>query len=270
IERLIEQTARTGRTLPLKRIDTGGAPVFASFMKRLSDAAPQAHRVAVYGSTEAEPISHQSWDAVQAEDLQTIASGGGLPVGRPVRHIHLRIIRDQSGQVIGDLDEAAFSAMVLPDGQVGEIVVSGDHVLGSYFEGGFDEQTKFSVGNARWHRTGDAGRIGPDGRLWLLGRCLGRCGPPEQPLYPFAVEAAADATGRVQRCALTEQSGKRLLLFEPATDPNTDAAGLAEALDWAALDRLVPVQRIPLDARHNAKVDYTALKRLAADSVAED
>ncbi|MEQ1670496.1 MAG: AMP-binding protein, partial [Hyphomicrobium sp.] len=43
---------------PLSAVFTGGGPVFPGLMKRLANKLPAADIVAVYGSTEAEPISH--------------------------------------------------------------------------------------------------------------------------------------------------------------------------------------------------------------------
>ena len=39
-------------------------------------------------------------------------------------------------------------------------------------------------------------------------------------------------------------------------------AALLERLAWARLDGVILVDRIPVDRRHNAKVDYPALMRL--------
>jgi hypothetical protein len=36
---------------------------------------------------------------------------------------------------------------------------------------------------------------------------------------------------------------------------------LREQLQWAGLDRIVLLDAIPVDARHNAKIDYPALRR---------
>jgi hypothetical protein len=40
------------------------------------------------------------------------------------------------------------------------------------------------------------------------------------------------------------------------------AAQLRERLAWSRLADVVVVDRIPVDARHNAKVDYPALHRM--------
>ena len=42
----------------LKAIFTGGGPIFPDLMERLAASFPGAEIVAVYGSTEAEPIAH--------------------------------------------------------------------------------------------------------------------------------------------------------------------------------------------------------------------
>jgi hypothetical protein len=37
---------------------------------------------------------------------------------------------------------------------------------------------------------------------------------------------------------------------------------LAETLSWAALDEIRILPRMPVDKRHNAKIDYPSLRRL--------
>jgi hypothetical protein len=57
--------------------------------------------------------------------------------------------------------------------------------------------------------------------------------------------------------------GQRLLLIEPAYplyDGELDT--LKQSLAWAHLDAVRVVPRIPVDRRHNAKVDYPALMKL--------
>ena len=57
--------------------------------------------------------------------------------------------------------------------------------------------------------------------------------------------------------------GQRLLLVEPAYplyDGELDV--LKQSLAWAHLDEVRVVARLPVDHRHNAKIDYPALHRL--------
>ena len=238
-----------------RRVDVGGGPVFPDLLARLDAAMPGARLVAVYGSTEAEPIAHVNAAALSDADRARIRGGGGLPAGRPVPEVELRVVADAWGEPRPALSPAALDAWTLPPGEPGEIVVAGEHVVPGYLGGVGDAETKVRVGGRVWHRTGDAGRLDPDGRLWLLGRCSAAARDGAT-LYPFQAEAAARALPGVARAALVP--GRRVLVFEG----DADARELQRALAWASL-AVHRVDRIPLDRRHNAKVDERALARLA-------
>lgn len=250
-------------------IFTGGAPVFPRLLQELRAIAPQAIVTAVYGSTEAEPIARVDLDEIAPGDLAAMRRGAGLLAGRPVPSIRLRIIPDEWSRPIGPFDAASFDARSLAAGQVGEIVVAGDHVLSGYLNGLGDEDTKFRVGDRVWHRTGDAGYLDHRERLWLMGRCSARIDDALGTLYPFAVECAAQDVAGVRRTALVERRGQRLLVVEIGgpgdAAPRETRAALLDALQWAALSDVVIVKRIPVDRRHNAKVDYPALRKMVHD-----
>jgi len=131
-----------------------------------------------------------------------------------------------------------------------------------------DEETKFRVEGAVWHRTGDAGFLDEGGRVWLLGRSSARVRDEHGDLYPFQVEAAAAGEPGVRRSALTARAGKRVLFVElsPGADPATPQR-LQERLGWARLDRVVVCARIPTDRRHHSKVDYGALEEIPGAGV---
>jgi olefin beta-lactone synthetase len=65
----------------------------------------------------------------------------------------------------------------------------------------------------------------------------------------------------VRRAALLQVNGLRVLAIETRSDEETVEAAIAQALAGVPIDRVVALYRIPMDARHNAKVDYAALKR---------
>jgi acyl-CoA synthetase (AMP-forming)/AMP-acid ligase II len=186
--------------------------------------------------------------------------GAGLPAGSPVSSIRLRILRDQWGTRIGPYAVAAFAAACLPPGEPGEIVVSGDHVLGGYLHGHGDDETKFAVGGTRWHRTGDAGYLDERGHLWLLGRCAARIDDARGRLYPLGVESIALQAPGVRRAALVGHHGRRVLVLElTRRAPRPDLSRLVQDLAWAHVDEILWQEDIPMDARHNAKVNYRAL-----------
>jgi acyl-CoA synthetase (AMP-forming)/AMP-acid ligase II len=263
LDRLARHLGAAGERLELARIFTGGAPVFPAVLDALAGVAPSASITAVYGSTEAEPIARVNRGAISPADRLRIRGGGGLLAGTPVPAIDLRVIPDRWGTPLGPYDAAAFAALPLPVDREGEIVVAGPHVLTGYLDGRGDEETKIRAGDRVWHRTGDAGCIDAAGRLWLSGRCSAKVSDAHGTVYPFAVECAASDVPGVQRTAFVQHQGGRLLVVE-LQDPSPDSAvgALRERLEWAHLDDVLVVARIPVDKRHNAKVDYPALTRL--------
>ena len=259
---LLERLADRAQSLPhLSRIFTGGAPVFPSLLDRLARAAPAASIVAVYGSTEAEPIAAIDRNAITHADRLAMHAGAGILAGVPSSSVALRILPDRWGHPLAFADAAAFERCALAPGCPGEIVVSGDHVLRGYLGGIGDEDTKVHVAGAIWHRTGDAGYLDAHGRLWLLGRCSARVEGAGGVTYPLAVECAASSVPGLRRSAFVQRSGRRLLAIE-AAEPERVRAQLKRELAWAALADVRPIHKIPVDHRHNAKVDYTALARL--------
>jgi len=264
LARLASYGRANGVSLPgLQKIFTGGAPVFPPLLNQLQQLAPQARVVAVYGSTEAEPMAKITHHQITAADTQRMRTGGGLLVGPPVAAIRLKIVPDCWGRPLAPCSEAEFAARCLPANQVGEIVVSGPHVLPGYLHGRGDKETKFWVGETLWHRTGDAGYLDEQGRLWLLGRCAAKIEDKQDPLYPFAVECAVSFWPGVSRSALVAHRGQRLLALELSeTAPPPDLSALHASLGWASLDDLRLLKQIPVDKRHNAKVDYPALFQL--------
>lgn len=261
LERLAAYCIAQGVTLPsLRRIFSGGAPVFPQLLDRAQAMAPQARVAALYGSSEAEPIAAVTREQISATDREATQGGHGLLAGRPVETIRLAILPDRWGQPLEALTAGGFAALCLSAGLPGEIVVSGSQVLRSYLDGRGNEETKLQVGAEVWHRTGDAGYLDAGGRLWLLGRCAARISDERGTMYPFAVEGAVASLPGVRRSALVGHRGRRVLLLEADGAPR---AILARAnLDWAQIDETRYVRRLPVDRRHNAKIDYTALRRL--------
>jgi olefin beta-lactone synthetase len=263
-ECLVRHAAASRLTLPtFKRLYTGGAPVFPRLLDQMRTLAPNAEIVALYGSTEAEPIAHVSRREVTADDLKAMLRGKGLLAGLPVAEIRLCILRDQWGKPVGPYTIAAFAEACCGVSVPGEIVVNGEHVLQGYLRGEGDEETKFRVAGSVWHRTGDAGYLDEHGRLWLLGRCAAHIHDAQGDLYPFAVETAVYQNPQVRRAALVAHRGKRVLaveFYEGKKPTNLDA--LRAVVAWTHLDEVRLCQRIPVDKRHNAKIDYPSLYRL--------
>lgn len=224
--------AEGGAPLPgLSRIYTGGGPVFPNLLQSLQAIAPNGEVHAVYGSTEAEPIAHVAAHEVTDADWRAMADGAGLLAGAPIPEIEVAIVDD-------------------------EIQVAGPHVNRGYLDPADDASTKVLRDGRLWHRTGDAGRLDAQGRLWLLGRREAASGG----LYPFAVETAALSWPGVRQASLLTGEGPARLFV---AGEGLDRADLAKRAERLGDIGLAVLSAIPMDKRHNAKVDYVRLRAIA-------
>ncbi len=252
-----------GSIAMLSALYTGGAPVFPQLLSRLQKLAPQTRVVAVYGSTEVEPIAEIAFSDMTTDDIFAQQNGKGLLVGPIVTGINLHICADSWGKPLPALSQAAFQTMHMPRNGIGEIVVAGEHVLPGYLGGAGDAETKIRVDKTIWHRTGDAGYIDKNGRLWLMGRCSAKIKDRHGTIYPFAIETAACSIPGIRRAAAVGIDGRRVLVYETTVqqvERQTMSDTLTTQLSWACIDQFIDMS-IPLDKRHNAKVDYPLLMK---------
>lgn len=259
---LVERLARVdeserSKLASVRDVLTGGGPIFPDIVDAASHAMPNARIHLAYGSTEAEPIVHIVHDQITADDKDATAKGGGLIAGKPTDGTDVAILRDAWGMPRPSLTQAEFDALRVAEGEPGEVVVAGDHVVASYVGGVGNAESKINVAGKIWHRTGDAGAMDAKGRLWLLGRCAYRL-KDDPPLYPLQVEAMARAALGPVSLAAARVEGQAVLVVESG-DARTDDAALAVQFH---VDRVLAVRKIPLDRRHQSKVDYASLKAL--------
>ena len=213
----------------LRAVFTGGGPVFPDTMLALIKTQPDLRFVAVFGSTEAEPIAHLEASEVNEADIEAMANGKGLLAGKPVSAVTLQIID-------------------------GEVQVAGSHVNQSYLDARQNAENKVVRDGRIWHRTGDAARLDETGRIWLLGRFGHRVAG----IDPFSVETAARFWPGLRRSALVAMNGKPVLAVEG------DKAHFATWSHKAAqlgINDVRVVSAIPMDKRHRSKVDLEHLKK---------
>ncbi len=101
----------------------------------------------------------------------------------------------------------------------------------------------------------------------FFGRCAAKVADEHGVTYPLTVESAALTLHGITRCAFLASSGRRLLVVEKApqiTPPTAEV--IARTLGWAHIDRVIMMDRVPVDRRHNAKIDYPALRAALARS----
>lgn len=259
---IVNYCLRHKHTLPLRRIITGGAPTSPDLMRQLSRIAPSAEILNVYGSSEAEPVAVMSLEDVSDEMTRRIGTGAGIPLGTPVAGIGVRLL-DKNG------DEQSVT-------HAGEIWVSGEHVARGYFSNPHADASnkRFDSEDRLWHRMGDVGYKDNDGRLWLVGRVNTIIMRDGQPIYPVPVEAVVGLLPFIQRAALIGTADKRLgertvLFVEFSKDVKvpknwrSQIQALCTERGWS-VDEIRSTRKLPVDARHNARIDYQRLQSRAA------
>lgn len=101
-----------------------------------------------------------------------------------------------------------------PNNEVGEICVRGEHVMMGYYKN--EEATNAVLDSEGWLHTGDLGTIGPDGTIFIKGRCktmlLGANG---QNIYPEEIEAKLNNLPYVMESLVVERDGRLTALVFP-------------------------------------------------------
>lgn len=233
----------------LRQIFTGGAPVYPTEAELLMKAFPDASIHTVYGSTECEPIS-----SISAQVLAGSSMEKGIAVGEIDRDVKVAILKRDlpkphaGGNSISSLSES--------DGTVGEIAVSGPHVLGRYFrnEEAFAKNKFYDENGLLWHRTGDGGYL-ENGQLFLVGN-IDRILEGDSLLSPLLIEAHLRRLG-VEKATIIERNGKPLLIIE-APSISTEVKAYA---DEHHISTVIALKHIPRDPRHRSKVDYGKLEK---------
>ena len=264
--RLMAHLEETGERLDgVRRLAIGGGPVPVSLCRRVRRVMPHAGALVIYGSTEAEPIS-----SVNIAELID-APGEGYLVGRPARVATVAIVA--LPEPAPTLDERQMAPYAVACGQPGELVVRGPHVLRRYVNNPqADRETKLTAPDGGvWHRTGDVATRDEQGRLWLVGRTPDQIRRGEAIIHPLPIEAAIDAVWGVQQAALVAHrrapEGELALCVRPEADADKVVALVRACLDEQNLGpdpTPIPIQivaEMPVDGRHNSKIDRTTLRR---------
>ena len=239
----------------VQKVYTGGAPVFYSLMKKIKDVFANAKIIALYGASEAEPISVLNFEYITEEDIENMKNGDGLLAGKIVNEIELKIEElektSEKNKILKDNNVEDFSALK------GEILVKGENVVNGYLN--VEKKP-----NEKWHRTGDMGYINKKGQLILLGRVKGRIQIEENIYYPFTVETAFSFCKNLKKSVLTSKNNKLYLFAErnPGFKGNlSEDSEIKELKEKFGIFKIIEIE-IPMDKRHNSKTDYKRLEEI--------
>ena len=178
-----------------------------------------------YGATEALPVSSITAREVLQDTAALTRIGKGTCVGRTLPDITMRIIR-----ITDDAIPAWDDQLVLPHGEIGEIVVKGPVVTREYFHR--DEATalaKIQDGTNWWHRMGDVGYLDEQQRTWFCGRKADRVRTASGTLFTVPCEAVFNQHPGVGRSALVglglPGQQQPVIVIEPHRDAFPSNAG---------------------------------------------
>ncbi|MGW0593421.1 long-chain-fatty-acid--CoA ligase [Streptosporangium sp. NPDC002607] len=157
----------------------GASPVSETLLRRAMRVFPRAEFVQAYGMTELAPVA----TLLTAEDHR---EGTRLrSAGRAAMHAEVA--------VVGPDDR------VLPHGQVGEVVVRGEHVMLGYWNKPVETAQALRGG---WMHTGDGGYLDEDGYLYIVDRIKDMIISGGENVYSAEVENALAAHSAVAACAV--------------------------------------------------------------------
>ena len=241
--------------LDVRLLLSAGAPVPLSLLEDASQLFPNASMRTPYGMTEALPIAEADLGAIRHEGI-----GNGVFVGRALPGIDI---------AVAPLNGSGIPSEILttdPD-VTGEIAVRAAHIREGYDR--LWATTMRASRNVGWHRTGDVGHLDSRGNLWVEGRLAHVITTAEGPLTSIALEQRAIAAGAINAaCVGIGPAGTQqvvLILEQPGSTHLVDAAEtaafrLACEYPFAAVMRM---EKLPVDIRHNSKIDRLALARWA-------
>ncbi|MDT8410274.1 MAG: fatty acid CoA ligase family protein [Wenzhouxiangellaceae bacterium] len=270
LSRYLEQN---GTRLPgLKRVLSAGAPVSPAVVERMHQALdPSADLHTPYGATECLPVAsiggHQLMDGLSDGNRK----GLGICVGKPLPANRVRVIR------ITDKPLARLADSVVVDaGDIGEICVAGPTATDTYWQR--DAQTRLAKmvddNKVVWHRMGDLGWFDEQGRLWYCGRKSDRVVTESGTLFTECVEGVVNAVSGVYRSALVGIGDNNRQTPVVIVEPEAGQAAkklvrrVRERLQLndltAGIKHVASHKSLPVDIRHNAKINRKKLAEWAA------
>ena len=229
----------------VRLVMSAGAPVPIKTLQEVSVLCPNAELHTPYGMTEALPVAD-----VSLSDLIRIGSGRGVCVGKPVVGCDVRIDHDTSELLVSaPWMSAGYDSLWLTQNNARPVVNTDGHTV-------------------KWHRTGDVGNIDSDGNVWIEGRMVHVIHSAHGPIAPVPLEIAVEAIPNVVRAAAVgvgPTDVQQIVLVVETVDSSEGPAdtelthAVRVALAPLTIASVWVTPKLPVDIRHNSKIDRTAV-----------
>lgn len=253
------------RTASLRLVLSAGAPVPVATLRSVAQRRPGAEVHTPYGMTECLPVADISLDGIDSA-----GHGRGVCVGHPVHAARV---------VIAPLGFDAAHPISAVDADVtGEVLVRTPWLSDGYDRRWATEREArpIDTDGVVWHRSGDVGHLDHEGRLWIEGRSVHVVHTDHGPVTPVPVEVAVEAIPGIQRAAaagIGPHGCQQLVVVVEAegraglADAEV-AAAVRAAVSWAPVAAVLTAPTLPVDIRHNTKIDRAAVAEWAAQLLA--
>ena len=227
---------------------SAGAPVSDVLLRDVAHAFPQASLCSPYGMTEMLIVT----DGARGD----AHSHRGVPVGNPLPGADVMIL-----PMGFSTDEPV---VPVEDGVTGEVFVTG-----AWLSAGYDQHwarnrdARVQYTGLEWHRTGDVGHI--DNGLFIEGRIAHVIKTEHEVLTPVPLEQSIEEVlPGVTAAAVGVQTTKGSALVVVLSDGETSGAAdvaIAQKVRTIAPEVVAVLfkKRMPVDRRHNSKIDRIAL-----------
>ena len=263
----------------MNRFFLAGAPVPPDLVQDLVKALPNGRVIVPYGATEALPVSWTDGFSILKAKQSTLQGGGSL-IGQPVPGADVKILPNCNPP----LPDYPSDHKTLEQAEVGEICVSGKMVSEGYDRmPGATCDARFKIGDAHFHRMGDLGYFDETGTLRFLGRKAECVYTHDGPIETERCEPAINQLLCVNKCALVglgdSPNQEPCLVVEPNRSLVRERGEMAlrkEILESCnslfpkyKINRIFFEKKIPVDARHNAKIHRLTLSKKWTERVAK-
>ena len=242
----------------VQTVISAGAPVRASLLEKTKTIFPNAEAYTPYGMTEVLPVA-----SISLSELIDAGRGNGVCVGHLAPGV-----------------EVAIDPIDSTNPNFGEIRVRAAHQRLGYDR--LWHTTHQASQPDGWHRTGDVGELDDAGRLWVSGRLRHVLWTEHGPLGPVALEKAVEDLPGVRIAAVvgvgpTGQHQPVVVIesVDRANNETTNKGALASIELIDAVRAIAPqvvavleVEKLPVDRRHNSKIDRTAVREWAENLLA--
>lgn len=253
----VQRTSQSTRSQSsIRLILSAGAPVPSSLLMAVTELFPGAQLRTPYGMTEALPLTDIDLDdIIELENSAQDPAHAGVPVGKPIDGVQVRIAPWQEPTTLVDIPDV-----------MGEIVIASDHMRSSYDKLAFTQAAASDFPG--WHRTGDVGHMDSHGNVWVEGRKSHVITTSQGPLTPVPVEQRVEKLPSVYQaaCVGVGPPGNQVVVVVVVVKEDISDTDLEDAVRDVAGTSVSAVLRrtkLPMDIRHNAKINREKLARWA-------